>query len=71
MNALDKTQASSALAAHAAAQVAGGFVIVWFDDESTYADFRADGSVVIEHIHAADSFMRYSDVASFSAAYGL
>ena len=71
MNALDKTQASSALAAYAAAQVAGGFVIVWFDDESTYADFRADGAVVVEHIHAADSFKTYKDVAAFSADYGL
>lgn len=71
MKALDKAQASAAIAAYAAVKPNGGIITVWFDDEATYADFKADGTVIVEHMHNAESFMQYSDMATFCEDYGI
>ena len=71
MKALDKAQASAAIAAYAAVKPSKGIVTVWFDDEATCADFKSDGTVIVEHMHNAESFVHYSDVAAFCADYGI
>ena len=69
MKALNKVQAHAALAAFRAIDEAGGIIKVWFGDGSTYADFKADGTVIVEHAHAANSLKIYADIAAFAADY--